>query len=200
MYTEVGQQTARFAMRGDRTMFLLFFADPSADGERDIAAQKALLRKRFGTSGWECPRILQALEAAPELYFDRVSQIRMGGSWSQGRVTLLGDAASCVSLLAGQGSALAMTGAYLLAAELHRANGDYAQAFARYQETFEPFVAKKQTMALRFAGFFAPQSKWSMWVRNRVMSLLKIDWIANMAVGRDLVDEIALSEDGGDTL
>jgi len=197
MYTEVGQQTARFAMRGDRTMFLFIFADPVANGDRDIAAQKALLRKRFGTSGWECPQILQALDAAPDLYFDRVSQIRMGGSWSKGRLTLLGDAASCVSLLAGQGSALAMTAAYLLAAELHRAHGDYTRAFARYQETFEPFVAKKQAMALRFAGFFAPQSKWSMWVRNRVISLLRIDWIADMAAGRDLVDELALPEDRG---
>lgn len=199
MYTEVGQQVSRFAMRGDRTMFLFTFAsDAAGAGLRDIAAQKALLRKRFANSGWECPQILDALDQTDELYFDRVSQIRIAespaASWTRGRVTLLGDAASCVSLLAGQGSALAMIAAYLLAGELHRSNGEYAKAFARYQEIFAPFVANKQKMALRFAGFFAPRSKWSMFVRNRVMNLLKIGWIADAAVGRDLVDEIALPD------
>ena len=56
------------------------------------------------------------------LYFDRVSQIRMP-KWSQGRIALVGDAAYCVSLVAGQGSALAMTGAYVLAGELAKASG-----------------------------------------------------------------------------
>ena len=41
-------------------------------------------------------------------------------SWSRGRVALVGDAAACPSLLAGQGSALAMVEAYVLAAELAR--------------------------------------------------------------------------------
>ena len=49
------------------------------------------------------------------------------------RVTLVGDALSCVSFLAGQGCALAMAAAYILASELHRARGDYAEAFRRYQ-------------------------------------------------------------------
>lgn len=53
MYTEVGQQVGRFAMREDRTMFLFLFADQAVDGTamNDIQAQKALLRKRFGTAG-----------------------------------------------------------------------------------------------------------------------------------------------------
>lgn len=79
MYTEIGQQVARFALRDDLTMFLFIFADESFDrGEAgDIQAQKALLRQRFRHSGWECPRILDLLDRADGLYFDRVSQIRM---------------------------------------------------------------------------------------------------------------------------
>ena len=70
MYTEVAQQVARFAMSGDRTMFLFVFADHERDDAApgDLQAQKALLRKRYGASGWECPQILDALEAASELY------------------------------------------------------------------------------------------------------------------------------------
>lgn len=196
MYTQVGQQVARFAMRDDRTMFLFTFADKATEGPGDLPGQKALLRERFGASGWECPQILDALDACSELYFDRVSQIRMDpqqGLWSRGRVTLVGDAASCVSLLAGQGSALAMMAAYILAGELHRAGGDYVKAFERYQNLCGPFVRRKQEAALRFAGSFAPKSRLSLFLRNRIFNLLKIGWIANLAAG-DLNDKIAIPD------
>jgi 2-polyprenyl-6-methoxyphenol hydroxylase-like FAD-dependent oxidoreductase len=199
MYTEVGQQVGRFAMRDDRTLFLFTFAAPQIQEAAidDIHAQKALLRKRFGKSGWECPKILDALDGAKELYFDRVSQVFMGrqtGSWTRGRVCLVGDAAFCVSLLAGQGCALAMTAAYILVGELHRAGADYATAFARYQERFAPFVLQKQKSALRFAGTFAPKSKFSMFLRNRIMNLMQIPLVADLAAGRDLADDLTLPE------
>jgi 2-polyprenyl-6-methoxyphenol hydroxylase-like FAD-dependent oxidoreductase len=197
LYTEVGQQVGRFTMRGDRTLFLFTFADRDPGSAGDISSQKALLRKRFGKSGWECPQILDALDAATDLYFDRVSQIRMNedeGLWTRGRITLIGDAASCVSLLAGQGTALAMVAAYILAGELHRANGNYAKAFSRYQELFGPFVQAKQKAALRFADFFAPPSQSSLFIRNQGMKLMRIQRIADFLVGRDLVDKITLPE------
>lgn len=195
MYTQVGQQVGRFAMRDDNTMFLFTFADEDTAGPGDVQGQKALLRKRFGGSGWECPQILEALDTADELYFDRVSQIRMDpqhGLWTRGRVTLIGDAASCVSLLAGQGTAVAMVAAYILAGELHRSRGDYVEAFRRYQDLFGPFVLAKQKAALRFAGSFAPKSKLTLFLRNQLFGLMAVRWIADQAVGRDLADKIAL--------
>lgn len=192
MYTEPGKQVARFAMHNDRTMFLMTFLDHDRD-IGDLADQKALLRQRFGSSGWECPAILDALDRTDELYFDRVSQIRIN-AWSHGRVVLVGDAAYCVSLLAGQGSALGMTGAYILAGELYRAAGDYKTAFARYGDILGPLIAAKQKSALRFAGAFAPRSRLALWLRNTIFSLLNIGWIADLAVGRDLADRISLPD------
>ena len=107
-------------------------------------------------------------------------------------MTLIGDAASCVSLLAGQGTALAMVAAYILAGELSRCGGDYAAAFRRYQELFGPFVLAKQKAALRFAGSFAPKSELSLFLRNQLFRLMAIRWIADLTVGRDLADHIAL--------
>ena len=66
------------------------------------------------------------------IYFDRVSQIRMD-RWTKGRTALVGDAAACVSLMAGEGTGLAMAEAYVLAGELRNCGGDYGAAFARYR-------------------------------------------------------------------
>jgi 2-polyprenyl-6-methoxyphenol hydroxylase-like FAD-dependent oxidoreductase len=196
-FTEVDRQAARFAMRGDRTMFLFSFKDEDPALPRTLEEQKAALRRQFGTSGWECPRILEALDGCSDLYFDRVSQIRMRpeqGLWTRGRVTLVGDAASCVSFLAGQGSALAMVAAYILAGELKRAGGNYAEAFARYQQFFGPFVRSKQKTALRFADMFAPRSKLTLFIRNQVMNLMAIPWVASLAMGRGFADAIELPD------
>jgi len=87
MHTEVGQQIGRFAVHDDRTMFFFIFADPSPATPDDICSQKELLFRRFENSGWECPQILNALHSATDLYFDRVSQIKMGSderSWTSG--------------------------------------------------------------------------------------------------------------------
>jgi 2-polyprenyl-6-methoxyphenol hydroxylase-like FAD-dependent oxidoreductase len=198
MHTEVSQQVGRFPLRGDRTLFFFIFAETSSAIPDDINAQKRLLRQRFGNSGWECPQILSALDSAKDLYFDRVSQIRLksedGLAWTRGRVSLVGDAAWCVSLLAGQGSAIAMAGAYILAGELHRAGGDYRTAFARYENEFAEFAMRKQQGALKFAATFAPKSRLSMRLRNGIMNLLRIPWIADFVLSRDLGDKLKLPE------
>jgi 2-polyprenyl-6-methoxyphenol hydroxylase-like FAD-dependent oxidoreductase len=198
MYTQVGQQVSRFSMRDDRTMFLFIVADQEPGGEGDdVRLQKALLHRRFSSSGWECPRILEALDATDDLYFDRVSQIRMelnDGLWARGRTMLLGDAAFCASLLAGQGSALAMAAAYILAGELRKTNGDYVTAFRRYQETFAPFVASKQNVALKFGSTFAPKSEFSMFMQNQFMKLLRVPWIADIVFSRTLKDNLSLPQ------
>ena len=121
IYGEPGRMLGRFALHDDRTLFLFVLAadvDP-LPAMLDLPAQKAILRRRFGDGKWECPRILDELDRTQDVYFDRVSQIKMK-SWSKGRVALIGDAAFCVSLMAGQGAALAMTAAYVLAGELAR--------------------------------------------------------------------------------
>jgi len=194
LHSQVGGQVARFSMRGNRTMFLFTLADQNpAIGT--LEDQKRLLHARFGNSGWECPQILRALDAADELYFDRVSQIRMGsqgGAWSRGRVVLLGDAASCVSLLAGQGSALAMTAAFLLATELRNCAGDYRAAFRGYEERFAAFVLRKQKSAVRYAGAFVPRSRASVLFWNLMMRLMNLNLVADWVVKGDLADHIEL--------
>lgn len=64
--------------------------------------------------------------------------------WSSGRVGLLGDAAFSSSPMSGQGTGLALVGAYLLAGELAAAGWDPDAGFARYEERMRSFVEANQ--------------------------------------------------------
>ena len=186
-----GRQVGRFALHNDRTLFLFIFAsggEPEANG---VAAQKAILRKAFEGDGWELPRILAALDTCNDLYFDRVSQIRMD-SWSHGHVALVGDAGFCVSLLAGQGSAIAMTAAYVLAGELATSQGRPQEAFRRYEERLRPFIHAKQQAAQRFAAAFVPRTRLGVFFRNQVIKSFRVPAIAKIAIGRDIRDRLQL--------
>lgn len=194
LFSEKGGQVGRFTMRDNRTLFLFVWAsDDSSALPTAPEAQIERVRARFGKSAWECPAILDAIQGCRFTYLDRVSQIRMN-SWTKGRVALLGDAAHCASLLAGQGSALAMIGAYILAGELRAANGKHTEAFSRYEERLGGFLHHKQQAAERFASSFAPRSDLGIWFRNQVTNLFSIPWVADLAIGRDLRDEIELPE------
>ena len=163
-YAAPGRQISRFALRDDRTGFLFVFAraDGSSDSDHDIASQKRVILDHFGHEPWvEWPEIKRHLQRCDNFYFDRVSQIEVP-AWSLGRVALVGDAAYCPSLLAGEGSALAMAGAYILAGELQNAHGDHASAFASYERRFRPFIEAKQRAARAFASSFAPRRQWAL--------------------------------------
>ena len=191
LHSAPGRQVGRFTLHNDRTLFLFIFrggGEPEAHG---VAAQKAILRKAFEGDGWELPRILAALDTCNDLYFDRVSQIRMD-AWSQGRVALVGDAGFCVSLLAGQGSALAMTAAYVLAGELATSQDRPQEAFRRYEERLRPFIQAKQQAAKRFAGAFVPRTRPGVFFRNQVVKAFRIPAIARIAIGRDIRDQLEL--------
>ncbi len=194
-YSVPGKQVGRLSLRNDRTLFLFIFADE--DGRltdlSDASAQKEALRTQFGSLGWECPQILSAMESCPELYFDRVSQIRMT-TWSKGRVGLIGDAAFCPSLLAGQGSALAMIAAYVLAGELGATGSSPEQALERYEQRLHAFILGKQEAAKAFAGAFTPKTRWGLFLRNEVTKAFAIPFLAKFVMGRSLLDRIALPD------
>jgi 2-polyprenyl-6-methoxyphenol hydroxylase-like FAD-dependent oxidoreductase len=156
-----------------------------------IAGQQALLRDRLRGAGWETPAILDLMPQVRTFYFDRVGQIRMP-SWTRGRVALVGDAAACPSLLAGQGSALAMVGSYVLAAELARTNGDHATAFARYEQRLGGVLRSKQDAAEGLGLAFAPRNALQLLIRNTVMRLMALPHVADLAAGKSLRDVVEL--------
>lgn len=192
-YSMPGKQMARFALRNDRTVFFLIFADKERYKIDRQSDPKEVLEDIFGNSCLESEAILESMHAASDLYFDSVSQIRMN-KWSEGRIAVLGDAAYCPSLLAGQGAALAILGSYVLASELKLADGDYLTAFRIYEQLLSQFILKKQKGAERFGAWFAPRSGVSLFVRNQITKLFSIPAIANVFVNSSIADNIVLPD------
>ncbi len=118
---------------------------------RDTEAQFAEMEKRMADDGWVRPQLLQYMRTAPDFYFDEMSQIKMD-RWSKGRVALVGDAGYCCSPLSGQGTSVALLGAYVLAGELKAASRDgtvdYELGFANYQKEFQDYVKRNQWLVV----------------------------------------------------
>lgn len=187
------KQTAIYTIDDDTSAAFFIFAsrDKLSYGHHDTEAQKQLLRKEFENAGWKCAEILARVDEAPDFYFDVVSQIQMS-SWSNGRVSLVGDACDCPSLLSGQGSTLAIVGAYILAGELKEAGGDYKTAFAAYERIFKPFLDDKQRVAQNFAKSLVPKSKLGIWARNTFVNLMFLPFVSKLFIKQFLDDKLNL--------
>lgn len=112
----------------------------------DLSEQKALVLKRSAHFGWELPRLLKYLEDAPDFYFGPVAQVLLD-HWSVGRVALVGDAGYCPSPFSGQGTSLALVGAFVLAHEIVLRPDDHRTAFAHYHERLKHYVEVNQALA-----------------------------------------------------
>jgi 2-polyprenyl-6-methoxyphenol hydroxylase-like FAD-dependent oxidoreductase len=176
-------------MRDDKTLFLFVFRDEYLTGPVSAPAgdRKSALTQVFADVGWECPQILEAMKTVTDIYFDRVSQIRMD-HWTKGRTALIGDAAACVSLLAGEGTGLAMAEAYVLARQLS-ACANHTEAFTRYETCLMPFLRRKQMSATKLAASFVPKTAVGISIRNVVTRLLGVPIVADFFIGRDLRDD-----------
>jgi 2-polyprenyl-6-methoxyphenol hydroxylase-like FAD-dependent oxidoreductase len=190
-HTVPGQQVARVSLRDDETLVMLVCRADKIGIEPPQHQQRAALRRVFEEMRWEVPELLDRMDASEDLYFDRVSQIHMPRWWSR-RVALVGDAAACPSLLAGEGSGLAMIEAYVLAGELQRHRRDFTRAFASYEARLRNFVESKQRAALGFLGFFAPRSMWGLAARNLVVNALSVPFVARSVLARSLRDDLEL--------
>lgn len=144
MWNTPGRAAALYAVgdNDDVHAFLNFaHPEPPYDAFRNPEAQRDLVATVFADAGWEVPGMLAAMRDADDLFFDAVSQIRMP-RWSSGRVALVGDAAYAPSFLTGQGSSLALVGAYMLAGSL--ADQDHSTGFAAYERNTREFVTLNQ--------------------------------------------------------
>lgn len=169
-----GKAAALYAVGDDDELhaFLNFHQpEPPFDAPRNPDAQRDLVAATFAGAGWEVPGMVNAMRDADDLFFDTAGQIRMP-HWSSGRVALVGDAAYAPSFLTGQGSSLALAGAYMLANAL-AANRDHTAAFAAYEHGMREFVAMNQALVDTGAATLFPTTARALEQRNtRLRSLV----------------------------
>jgi 2-polyprenyl-6-methoxyphenol hydroxylase-like FAD-dependent oxidoreductase len=207
-YSELGRVAAIWSSRGDANAKACFgFVAPVKIDLHDRAQQQQVLANVYEGIGWEVPRLLEMMPGAPDFYFDAAAQICMA-QWSQGRVALVGDAGYCASPMSGQGTSLALIGAYALAGELAAAPGDYQTAFHRYEREMRPFVALNQELGVRSANLMTSKGKSvSAWLLDQIMriapgrmieffidrSTRRIQHVANAITLKDYATERAAS-------
>lgn len=165
MWNAPGRAAALYASGDDEVHAFLNFArpHPPLDAFPEPQAQRDLLAAVFADAGWEVPGMLAALRDADDVFFDAVGQIRMP-RWSSGRVALVGDAAWAPSFLTGQGTSLALVGAYMLAASL--ADRDHPAGFAAYEHSTRDFVTMNQALVGKGGATLFPTTAQALQERN----------------------------------
>ncbi|MFF2394103.1 FAD-dependent monooxygenase [Nocardia sp. NPDC058114] len=151
---------------GPKAQQMYMFAAPELDYPRnDVDAQRRIITETFADMAWHAPRMLTDLAEFDDIYLDSISQVRMNGTYTRGRVALIGDAAYG-NTLAGFGTGLAVVGAYVLAGELAAAAGDHITAFANYDRIMKryakiagnsnagPFLAPKTFLGIKARNWF----------------------------------------------
>jgi 2-polyprenyl-6-methoxyphenol hydroxylase-like FAD-dependent oxidoreductase len=151
--------------RPSRAAAFVAFASPLLRYDRhDRDGQKKLLRERYAGMGWLAPQLLDALDAAPDVWFDQICRVDVP-QWTKGRVALVGDAA-CGATIGGQGNGTAIVSAYVLAGELAAAGGDHRVAFPAYEKRIGKFARGTQKGGDTTGKFLAPKSATGIRARN----------------------------------
>lgn len=164
VYSACGRADAQVAF-----MFDLGSDARQCYGKQDLAQQKALVAERFADTAWEMPRVLDAMHAADDFFFDAARCVDVDG-WSRGRVALLGDAAWGPSFASGFGTSQAIVGAYILAGELAAARHDVA--FGRYEKAMSSWVGLNQDLGLELVRHILGASRAHHWFHLQLMKTL----------------------------
>ncbi|MER5207799.1 FAD-dependent monooxygenase [Streptomyces sp. NPDC002825] len=165
MHVGVGRTAGMYGARhlGDARALFLFRSERALDcHHRDVPRQKELLRGAFTGMHPDVDRWLDELDRTPAFYFDSITQLRMD-TWSQGRVTLVGDAGYCPGPAVGGSTTLAVVGAYVLAGELARAGGDHERAFPAYERAMREYADGSRAAALSAAKTLVPTTRLGVW-------------------------------------
>jgi 2-polyprenyl-6-methoxyphenol hydroxylase-like FAD-dependent oxidoreductase len=183
MYSHAGR-TAMVERPADGSVARAFVAfvhpNPGAVNRHDTDEILNSLHKAFAEDRWRTKEIMDTTSYADDLYFDTVSQVRMD-RWSSGRVALVGDAAYAPAFLSGQGTSIAIAGAYVLASELVQHDRPES-AFAAYEHRLRDYVEKNQNLALRTDSTVLVRTGGQLLRRN--IKLCLVPWLQRLGLVR----------------
>ncbi len=170
-----GRMIMRRSHNPTETQVYFFLKDDSKDLQSiprvSTEQQKEFWTSRFHNAGWQTDRFLDGMKTTENFYCQEVVQVRTG-TWHQGRVVLLGDAAHCPSPFSGMGTTGSFVGAYVLAGEINRHSENLPHAFASYDETLRPFVNEIQKIKPFLLRLAIPDTWWGIAVIHFIVGLV----------------------------
>jgi 2-polyprenyl-6-methoxyphenol hydroxylase-like FAD-dependent oxidoreductase len=126
----------------------------------------------YGDLGWHLPALLEHAKALPHFLYEQVGQVVMP-HWYRGRIALLGEACQAASLLPGQGAALSLAAAFVLAEELV-SEPDVKVALSRYEHRVRPPLARMRRAGRSAAEWLVPATHAGIAARNAAIRLASI--------------------------
>jgi 2-polyprenyl-6-methoxyphenol hydroxylase-like FAD-dependent oxidoreductase len=181
MYSHAGRTVGVEHVSGEpaaRAFLTFVHPAPGTVNRHDTDEILAALHDAFAEDGWRTHEVIDTLPRADDFYFDTVSQVRMR-RWSSGRVALVGDAAYAPAFLSGQGTSIAIAGAYVLASELVRHDRP-EPAFAAYERRLRDYVEKNQNLALHTGSTVLSRTSGQLLRRNIKLSL--VPWLQRLGL------------------
>ena len=151
----------------DKRDLTLSFREAGKQGEE---ALKRFVAQHYKGVGWKTEEVMGAMMGSSDFYANEMVQVKVPSLY-KGRFSLVGDAGYAPGPT-GTGTSLAMTGAYVLAGEVGRHNGDLAAGLKGYEERMRPIIDDMQKIPPLVPGIAAPQTAWGIWLRNNIFAFL----------------------------
>lgn len=159
-----GLRVGLVPLAGDE-VYAFFVANAPALTWKDRALRRgAVVHERFAGFGGDMPRVLAAIADDAELLHHDIDEIEVP-VWSKGALGLIGDAAHAMTPNFGQGAAMAIEDAIVLARELV-AHDDASAALQAYERRRRPRVDALQRGARRLGKVAQWSGPVATWARN----------------------------------
>jgi 2-polyprenyl-6-methoxyphenol hydroxylase-like FAD-dependent oxidoreductase len=152
------------------------FRTAQAQGEN---ALKAHVTQLFADVGWLTMTVLKLLPTSQDFYASEIVQVK-APALHEGSVVFVGDAGYATGPTGG-GTSLALTGGYMLAGELGKHPHDLAAGLRGYEERMKPLIAEMQKIPPLVGTIMAPQTRWGIWIRNRIFAIVAWSGVAEIA-------------------
>jgi len=163
-----GSQVGMLPIGGGRTYWFATANVPVA-GEDSTGGHKPELMKRFGNWWTAIPAVIEATPKSGIIRNDIVDRPPVR-KWTDGRVTLLGDAAHPTTPNMGQGACMAIESGYVLAKCLKEAETPEAGLLAYEQARFDR-TAMITNQSWKYGKMFAYENPLKCWLRDRLFGL-----------------------------
>ena len=133
-------------------------------------ATKAFVANHMKGMGWRSNEAIEDLFESKDFYSSEIVQVKTP-SLFKGRFVLVGDAGYAGGPT-GNGTSLAMAGAYILAGEIVKAKGDVSGGLEAYEVRMRPLLDELTKIPPLVQSAISPQTVWGVWARNWIFAFV----------------------------